>query len=479
MYRKKTLFVLAMALLLLVGFMSTSLISYFVAHDSLSKQIAGETLPLTSDNIYSEIQRDLLRPVLISSLMAHDTFVRNWTLAGEENPAKIRQYLAEIQEKYDTVTAFFVSDATGRYYHSSGILKEIDPDNPEDAWYARVREMNAPYEINVDADTADRSRLTIFINYRVHDYEGNYIGATGVGLSVDAVADLIRAYQRRYGRQIYFVDREGDVTLHGNRFEGPLRLQERPGLGRYATRILTNPSTSFTYQAPDAGKVYVNSRLVPEFDWFLLVEQRGDPGETRIQKTLFVNLGLSVLITLVVGLIAHFTLRGYQRRLERMATTDKLTGAASRQVFDTLFDHALKTARRKGQSLALLNIDIDHFKRINDRYGHQGGDVAIRSVANIIRQETRESDILCRWGGEEFLVLMEDATLDDAATRAESVRRAVAKRPVAYGRERIDVTLSIGVAELRKGEDLGAIISRSDAALYEAKAAGRNAVRRD
>jgi hypothetical protein len=167
---------------MIVGFLATSLTSYFVARDSLSRNISEQMLPLTSDNIYSEIQRDLLRPVLISSLMATDTFVQDWTSGGEADAERIRVYLRAIQQEYGTITAFFVSDRTRNYYHPDGIIKTVDAANPDDAWYFRVRDMREPYEINVDIDTADRTRLSIFINYRVLDSDGNYLGVTGVGL---------------------------------------------------------------------------------------------------------------------------------------------------------------------------------------------------------------------------------------------------------------------------------------------------------
>ena len=202
MQQRKTYFAIALCTLLVLGFIATSTISYLVAHDSLSDQVTGESLPLTSDNIYSEIERDLLRSILISSLMANDTFVRDWTIEGEEDPEAIQRYLTEIQQEYDTTTAFFVSEATRNYYHPRGILKEVNENDPDDAWYFRVREMRDDYEINVDTDTADPSRLNIFINYRVHDFNGDYIGATGIGLAVDSVAQLIATYERRYGRTI-------------------------------------------------------------------------------------------------------------------------------------------------------------------------------------------------------------------------------------------------------------------------------------
>lgn len=97
-------------ILLLSAFIVTSVISYQVAHNSLSKQIEENALPLTSDNIYSEIQQDLLKPIFISSLMAHDTFVRDWVINMEKEPDQMVRYLREIQDRYETITSFFISE---------------------------------------------------------------------------------------------------------------------------------------------------------------------------------------------------------------------------------------------------------------------------------------------------------------------------------------------------------------------------------
>ena len=109
---KKIYFAVVLCILLVVGFLTTSFVSFYVARQSLEQQISESPLPLTSDNIYSEIQRDLLQPIFISSLMAQDTFVRDWTLGGENDPEQIIRYLSEIQMRYDTVTAYFISDKT-------------------------------------------------------------------------------------------------------------------------------------------------------------------------------------------------------------------------------------------------------------------------------------------------------------------------------------------------------------------------------
>ena len=115
-----------LSILLITGFLFTSFVSYFTAHESISSQVAKTTLPLSSDNLYSEIQRDLLRPIFISSMMAKDTFVRDWVLSGEKDEDAIIKYLKEIQVQYGTVTSFFVSDKTRKYYHPTGVLEIVN-----------------------------------------------------------------------------------------------------------------------------------------------------------------------------------------------------------------------------------------------------------------------------------------------------------------------------------------------------------------
>lgn len=399
MQNRKRFFTLTISLLVLLGFMATSLIGYFVARDSTNEQLQKQMLPLTSDNIYSEIQRDLLQPLLISSLMANDTFLINWAETGEKDPQRLAEYLAQIQRKYQTITAFFVSEKTRNYYHPNGVIKQVDESDPADAWYFHSRQNSTDYDINIDWDTAAPNRMSIFVNYRVLNQQGELVGVTGVGLSMEKVAQLIENYQRRYGREIYFVDRQGEITLRSSQFQQDIYLQNKAGLDQLFLQILSNPSASVSYDAKDGNTIYLNSRLVPEFDWFLIVEQINDPATAKIETALWINIAVSLAISICVLLVVHFTLRGYQRRLELMATKDKLTGATSRQVFDWVFKRAQKTALRKDWPLSMIVLDIDHFKNINDQYGHQFGDQVLKSVSQLIRKKFVMS--MCFVGGVE------------------------------------------------------------------------------
>ena len=304
--------------LLIAGFLVTSLTSYYVSRSSVRSEIILNELPLTSDTIYSEIQRDLLRPVLISSLMAHDTFLRDWLLRGEEDPVEIQNYLNEIKTKHNTFTSFLVSDKSRNYYYSDGILKKISTNEIRDVWYFRVREMQDEYEINIDPDLANRDAMTIFINYRVFDYNGNYIGATGVGLTVNAVRKLINTYQEKFDRTVYFIDKTGTVKLCGANFPDNV------------TNIFTNqdytgfvenfsPGTECSFKYKRNGELFhTNVRLINEFNWYLVVEQDEGRAIKNIFSTLIANLLICALVTIIVLVLVAHAVSSYQKRIETL-----------------------------------------------------------------------------------------------------------------------------------------------------------------
>ncbi|WP_172588052.1 sensor domain-containing diguanylate cyclase, partial [Shewanella xiamenensis] len=359
----------------------------------------------------------------------------------------------------------------------SGVLKKIQDIEPNDAWYFRVRSLpeSEHYEINIDADTADRTKTTVFVNYKVFDFEGKFMGVTGVGLAVEKVKALIELYQKRYNRRVFFTDRQGNVTLHGDEYDGANSLQASTGLEQLSTRILTSPSAAFSYQR-NGKTVYLNSRLVPEFKWYLIVEQEDAPQEQELLNTFWGNLALSLVVTIGILFISNMTLGRYQRKLEVMASTDKLTGAANRQVFEEYFHQALDKANLSQTPISVLLVDIDHFKKVNDSYGHSIGDLVLKTVTNLLRSQLKQQDILCRWGGEEFLVLLPEMDLSHAAELAERFRDSISQRELKVNGVHIAITVSIGVAEYQKLEPAEDLIKRADLALYQAKEAGRNQV---
>lgn len=466
-----------LTLLLAAGFLLVILISFFVSRHSLRNQIVHDSLPLTSDNIYSEIQRDLLRPIFISSLMASDTFVRDWLLLGEKNPKDLTRYLKEIMAKYEMFTAFLVSEKSRKYYHPNGIIKKVDQSEERDEWYFRVRQMKQPYEINVDIDMANKDALTVFVNYRMYDYAGEYIGATGVGLTVRAVKQLIDNYEKQYHRRIYFVDQSGKVMLAGRMFPEKISsLYDIDGLDSTNTWIIENEGGAYSYSSSGAT-VHLISRYIPEFEWYLVVEEEETDVLRQVFVSLLINLAICGVVITVILLITNRVISGYQKSLEELAITDKLTGVYNRRAFDLFMSQILREAERSQEHLSLIIFDIDNFKRVNDQYGHLAGDKTIQEIVRITRGLVRNSDIICRWGGEEFLLIMRGCDEVDSLRMAEKIRAAVESHTTYYEGRKIAVTISFGVAENIQGDKEDILLSRADGALYLAKQAGRNCVK--
>ena len=161
-----------------------------------------------------------------------------------------------------------------------------------------------------------------------------------------------------------------------------------------------------------------------------------------------------------------------------MAITDDLTGLHNRRYMESHIGALVEQASARGKPLAVSILDIDFFKSVNDTYGHDAGDDVLREFANRIRKAIRGIDLACRYGGEEFVVLMPETDLAVATAVSERLRRRIANDPfwVQHGACQVDVTISIGIAALGSGDDAAMLIKRADQALYRAKRDGRNRV---
>ena len=308
-----------LGLFLLFAFNFASLSSFYVSKESLRESIISQELPLTSDNIYSEIQKDLLLPVYISSSMANDTFLRDWVIQGEQNIDDIQKYLLEIKIKYQAVSSFFVSDLTKKYYYSDGVLKTVKKTEPRDKWFYRVKNIKRLYEINVDLDMANSDIITIFINYKVFDFSGRFIGATGVGLPVKTMKSRIDHYQNIYHRNIFFTNASGTAILADKSLNLQIgskpNIKRLPGISTIADQILSQNQFNSSYEL-EGKTVLLTSRYIPELNWYLIVQQGEGEKLSAVREVLIINIIICVFATIVVLVIIGFLTNRYQNRLE-------------------------------------------------------------------------------------------------------------------------------------------------------------------
>ncbi len=232
--------------------------------------------------------------------------------------------------------------------------------------------------------------------------------------------------------------------------------------------------------------------FTPETDWIttlscivgltLYLTALGQVAFTRIQRLRLTREALQVRERELMNVndALHNNLREIdelQEQLREQANRDPLTGLYNRRYLDSTLERELSRCKRDGHSLALILIDIDHFKQVNDTYGHQAGDEILLRLSALLGSMARSGDVACRYGGEEFLLLMPTMPLISAQERAEALRQAVGNLEVPFGDFRLRATLSIGIAAYPgHGTSADELIRHADTALYRAKRLGRNRV---
>lgn len=470
----RTKLISLVTIILLAGFFATNILNYQVSKGALRTTVLDNELPLSSNNVYSEIQADLLRPIFISSWMANDTFVHEWSRDGEQDPQRMVRYLKQIRDKYDTFTSYFISAQTLRYYHFGGVSNKLDAKNPEDSWFFEASNAPEPYVVNVDYNYQQGRAITIFINYRVVDMDGRFLGITGVGLQLDSVARLVEDYQTNFRRNVYFVDEQGLIKVHANpEYVGVMNIHDMPGLGLIADDVLGQGRGSYSY-ATENDTILLTTRYIPELKWHLFIELPESQALKDMQKGFLRNLAIAPVVILLTILLIGYAINIFQRRLEEMAITDKLTGLKNREFFDVSLNQSIKRFRRDGQIFTLLMVDIDHFKPVNDKKGHLAGDAVIRRAAEIAADAVRESDIICRWGGEEFMILAANCNLHDAHRLSDAIHEAIRAEIFFPDDPECKITVSQGITEVRAEDDEESLVARADKAMYKAKDLGRN-----
>jgi diguanylate cyclase (GGDEF)-like protein len=325
---------------------------------------------------------------------------------------------------------------------------------------------------------------------------GEIEGVVGVDIELLQLSDFVGGQRISDSGLAFIVDRGGAVVAYRDSSAIVRDAEEGDGLDQVPANEFSDPvvraaydalggtenlesldTRSFSFEGETYFAVYTP---LPGTDWVAIVTAPEDDfvgdirNSNRLNALIAVAIGLGVVI-LMVPLLARFSSR--VERLEQRATTDSLTMLPNRGAFEITLKRAVERARRRDKSLVALVADIDQFKVVNDTHGHAVGDEVLTAVAGRMGQALRDTDVVGRVGGDEFVAMIVDLDAQEAAEVAERMRSLVGSEPVSTSRGEVVVTVSIGLAELTPAmESAEELVDTADQALLRAKQAGRDRV---
>jgi len=448
-------------------------VNYYASMNLTQSQLKNSSLPLTVDNIYTEIQKQIIEPNLIASMMANDTFMKNWLTNQENDSEQVVRYLDTIQNKYQMFATFLVSEKTQNYYSAGGFLEKVSKDNSNNDWYFAFKKNSEVLEINIDKNEHMGTSLVMFINHKIFDNDFHMIGATGVGLKTSYINEMLKQFRLKYNFNVYFINDKGEVIISEAETNVVRNINDVPELKAIKADLISKGSHLFEY-IRDNETVLLNRKYIPELDLYLLVEAKMNDFTYHVKETFYFNIIISLLLTVTVTLIVLIYVRNIHGKLNQLADNDPLTGLPNRRFFNRSFEHALQLKKRNHTDLSVLFLDLDNFKTINDTKGHDIGDKVLKRIAKILHNTIRETDFTSRWGGEEFIILLLDSNANSAVSIAEKLCNAIEQDNTLISLVNHKVTASLGVTEVQENDIIDTIFKRVDGALYKAKAAGKN-----
>ena len=475
MLKSKYKVVILITSLLIILSIAISTINYFVSLNTAQNQLKNQALPLSLDNIYTDIQKSIIEPYLVSSLMATDTFVQDWLINEEDNSDKIVKYLEAIKNKYHMFNTFLVSEKTKNYYTQDGLIEQVKKSKESNQWYFRFKSIQNRHEINLDMNEHLSNNLIMFINYKIFDTNYHYLGATGVALKISYINDLLSSFRIKHKFIVTFFDNKGKVVLSEREINKKETIDEYPELVNYKELILSKKTNVLEY-SKNGSKYIINTKYIPELDLYLTVEASLDDFIKEVRNIFYINLSISIFITVIISFLVSFIIRNYSRKLEYLSQNDTLTKIPNRRDFEEKFKNHLMLQKRRDNDIGVIFFDIDDFKKINDEFGHQVGDIVLRKVATILKNSVRKSDLIARWGGEEFILALIDSSLVDTKALAEKLRVAIEQDIELRDICSYSVTASFGLTMIKEGDTKDKVLSRVDEAMYKSKDSGKNKI---
>lgn len=377
---------------IVLGFVIASVISYHSNLHIFHRDVESVS-SLTSEGIYYQIDSIFTKPINVSLTMANDSLLKDFL--ATEDPARedeayiqiLRDYLSAYQKKYGYDSVFLVSARTSRYYHFNGLDRVLAPGDPENVWYYDFLASDAESSLNIDNDQAANDEITVFVNCRITDGEGETIGVVGVGFLVDQIQALLQSYEEKFGVKACLLNPDGilELSTDSNGYQALDLFQSCP-YPEYRADILGAHERAETFWY-DSGHTrgYVVARYVPLLEWHLIIEN--DTTALDRQLNLQFLYGVASIMAIVAfvlftttGVIRKYNARIIQLTLEREKEHQTMFQTATEQLFEDIYEWDITHNR------AASDTTEQYIKRL----GIPGNTPFDETLAHIAQQQIKE-----------------------------------------------------------------------------------------
>lgn len=423
---------------------------------------------LTQTNIYSEIVNELVEPVNTSIIMANNTYL--FEMMNEDTPEteeKIAKYLTAIQKATGYESVFLIPHETLSYYHPGGTDAKVDLESDESFWYKDIMGSENDYTVLVNTEQLADSALTFYIDASMKDENGKFSGVTGVGKRITHFQRILSLYSS-HGVEAYIINGDGLIQMHDkSELVKTTNFYDLEGISQEELTISESDDVAIEKQVDDN---FIILHHIPILDWYLVVTK--STSEITITLNNYKTQILSALFIAALIMLSgtSFTISRYKKQIIKLSNTDQLTSIPNRTIFDNLLKDLIKNLSKERFCLALF--DLDNLKIINDNLGHDQGDNALRTIANIAGEQFADIGLVSRVGGDEFAVILYKP-IDEAEVILEKFRTTVYDNPELKS---VGATVSIGLTEAKVTDNESTVYKRTDEALYNSKKSGRNSI---
>ncbi len=448
--------------------------SYFTFKEIINthhEKQQNATIPL-----FSLINSEIIHPLSVAKYISRDHFIIEFAKQDNIDKNKILTYLQQLSNRYQ-MSSFIALDKHNLMIDSNNKQTGLSHDEAE--WYERLKRL--PEDEFTDIGNADDPHL--YFDVKLYAEPKDFLGFVGIAIDLNTFEEKFAEFQQKYGYELIFTNKDNIITLSSNtlmkteshhRNSEKVNINTLPWYQKYV-EFQNKASTDERITRWNAQDLLVSKIPLKDLNWTLYITSPKPDKQMEYWKIFVTRVGLFLLVTLVLYALFLKAVNYYKSNVLKNADIDFLTKLPNRRYITREFE----TLSLKYSNVSVVLADIDHFKQVNDTYGHNVGDQVLVAIANTFNENVRQDEMIGRWGGEEFIMILPDTNAEQAFDITERIRKSVEQLTFSSSDKTATfrTTISFGVNHSKfHRTTLKQLIDESDKALYSAKSSGRNKV---